>query len=79
MARPDSLGGVLRHTREVPEKELCRKLGATMINLTVDLTAANRVGKERPAAIETFLELMDNPDTYPRADPLQGRTATARV
>lgn len=51
--------------REVPEKDLCRKLGATMINLTVDLTAPNRVGKERPAAIETFLELMDNPETYP--------------
>jgi len=52
-------------TREVPEKELCRKLGATMINLTVDLTAANRVGKERPAAIETFLELMDNRENWP--------------
>jgi protein-tyrosine phosphatase len=52
-------------TREVPEKELCRKLGATMINLTVDLTAANRVGKERPAAIENFLDLMDNHETYP--------------
>ena len=52
-------------TRQVREKELCRKLGATMINLTVDLIAANRVGKERPAAIETFLELMDNPETYP--------------
>jgi tyrosine-protein phosphatase SIW14 len=52
-------------TREVREKELCRALGATMINLTVDVIAANRVGKERPAAIETFLELMDNPETYP--------------
>jgi len=51
--------------REVHEQELCRKLGATMVNLTVDLIAANRVGKERPAAIETFLELMDNPETYP--------------
>jgi len=52
-------------TSAVHEAELCRRLGAQMINLNVDLIAANRVGKDRPAAIATFLELMDNPETYP--------------
>ena len=52
-------------TSAVREAELCRRLGAKMFNLNVDVIPPNRVGKERPAAIETFLELMDNPATYP--------------
>jgi tyrosine-protein phosphatase SIW14 len=52
-------------TSTVREAELCQRLGAKMINLNVDVMAPNRVGKERPAAIWTFLEFMDNPATYP--------------
>jgi tyrosine-protein phosphatase SIW14 len=52
-------------TSAVREAELCQRLGAKMINLNLDVIAANRVGTDRPAAIETFLELMDNPETYP--------------
>ncbi len=52
-------------TTEVREADLCRRLGATMVNLSVDVIPPNRLGKERPAAIATFLELMDHPATYP--------------
>jgi hypothetical protein len=52
-------------TTAVRESEVCTRLGARMIPLTVDLIAPNRVGKERPAAIESFLALMDDPSTYP--------------
>src|SRR5439155_24054941 len=52
-------------TTEVGEAELCARLGARMISLTVDTIAPNRVGKERPAGIDAFLKIMDRPENYP--------------
>jgi tyrosine-protein phosphatase SIW14 len=52
-------------TTAVREAELCQQHGAQMINLSVDVVPPNRVGKQRPAAIDAFLALMDNPATYP--------------
>jgi protein tyrosine/serine phosphatase len=50
----------------VHESQLCQQFGAKMINLTVDLIEPQRLANgEHPAAIKTFRELMDNPDTYP--------------
>ncbi len=52
-------------TTGVREAELCEQLGARMVNLTVDVIAPTRVGKERPLAIDTFRALMDDPANYP--------------
>ena len=53
-------------TRKIHESQLCEKHGAKMVNLTVDLIEPNRLDNgERPAAIKTFLDLMDRDDTYP--------------
>ncbi len=52
-------------TTGVREAELCAKYGARMVNLTVDLVYPSLVGKERPAAIGTFLSIMDDPASYP--------------
>lgn len=53
-------------TKAVHESQLCEKLGAKMINLTVDLIEPYRLASgDRPAAIKTFLDLMDRDDTYP--------------
>ena len=52
-------------TTEIRESELCAALGAKMINLTVDLIEPNQLRDHRPAAIGTFLELMDRPEIYP--------------
>jgi protein tyrosine/serine phosphatase len=51
--------------RTLRESEVCAKAGAKYRFLFVDLVAANRVGQERPATIEQFLALMDDPETYP--------------
>jgi hypothetical protein len=56
-------------TSAVREAEVCERFGAKMINMTVDtlapLDARDPEKNARPAAIATFLELMDRPDTYP--------------
>ena len=53
-------------TADVREAEVCERLGARMISLTVDTLAPIRArNDERPAAIATFLDLMDRPETYP--------------
>ena len=52
-------------TTDVREAEVCEKLGARMISLTVDTLAPIRARKEKPAAIAAFLDLMDRPETYP--------------
>jgi tyrosine-protein phosphatase SIW14 len=49
----------------IREAEVCERHGAKMVNLTVDLIAPNRIRKDRPAAIKTFLERMDDPASYP--------------
>ena len=54
-------------TTEVREAEVCERLGAKMIDLTVDTINPGLVGKDgqRPAAIDAFLALMDRRDIYP--------------
>ena len=53
-------------TTDVREAEVCERLGARMISLTVDTLAPIRArNNERPAAIAAFLDLMDRPETYP--------------
>jgi hypothetical protein len=52
-------------TREVREAEVCERYGARMVSLTVDLIPADQVGRSRPEAIDTFLNLMDDPRNYP--------------
>jgi protein tyrosine/serine phosphatase len=47
------------------ESELCSSLGAKLEFLFVELVPAERVGKERPATIDRFLKIMDNPNSYP--------------
>lgn len=49
----------------VPERDLCLFLGARYVHLAPDLLPRHRVPRERPAAIERFLEIMDNPESYP--------------
>lgn len=49
----------------IREAEVCEQNGAKMVNLTVDLIAPNRLGRDQPAAIKTFLERMDDPASYP--------------
>jgi hypothetical protein len=49
----------------VRESELCGRLGAKMVSLTVDLLPPAQLRTERPAAIDAFLDLMDNPENYP--------------
>jgi hypothetical protein len=49
----------------VKESALCRRLGVRYVHLAPDLLPRPRVPAERPAAIDRFLELMDDPSTYP--------------
>jgi tyrosine-protein phosphatase SIW14 len=52
-------------TTPVRESVLCARLGAKFVSLTVDLLSPDQLREHRPAGIDTFLELMDNPQTYP--------------
>ncbi len=49
----------------VHESELCQSLGARMEFILVDLVSPERVGKDHPATIDRFLQIMDNPANYP--------------
>jgi protein tyrosine/serine phosphatase len=49
----------------VKESELCRRLGVRYVHLPPDLIARRRVPAERPAAIDRFLAVLDDPDAYP--------------
>jgi protein tyrosine/serine phosphatase len=57
------LGYFSRHT--IRESDLCEKLGVRYRVVCLDLLPRNRKPTERPAAIEQFLELMDDPSNYP--------------
>jgi hypothetical protein len=52
-------GGTLK------ESELCRRLGVRYVYLPPDMVPHRLVGSARPAAIDRFLELLDDPETYP--------------
>ena len=52
-------------SQTVKESELCRQLGVRYVFLGPDLVSRKRVPLDRPPAIDRFLALMDDPETYP--------------
>jgi protein tyrosine phosphatase (PTP) superfamily phosphohydrolase (DUF442 family) len=63
-ADPDVLtswlgGGTIRET------ELCAELGVRYVFLPPNLISRRKVPPERPEAIDRFLALLDDPETYP--------------
>jgi hypothetical protein len=51
--------------RTIKESDLCRQLGVRYVFIGPDLVWRKRVGQDRPEAIEKFLSVMDDPDSYP--------------
>jgi hypothetical protein len=49
----------------VRESLLCERLGIRYISLSPDLQPRTTPGGARPAVIDEFLRIMDDPDTYP--------------
>jgi protein tyrosine/serine phosphatase len=49
----------------IKESELCRRLGVHYVYLPPDLIPRSKVPAHRPQAIDTFLNLLDRPGTYP--------------
>jgi protein tyrosine phosphatase (PTP) superfamily phosphohydrolase (DUF442 family) len=49
----------------VKESELCRRLGLRFVFIAPDLVSRRAVPARRPEAIERFLEVMDDPSSYP--------------
>ena len=49
----------------IAESELCRQLGVRFIMLSPDTLPRSEVPEHRPAVIDQFLALMDDPKTYP--------------
>jgi hypothetical protein len=61
---PDiALGYFTRET--IKESEMCRQLGVRYVFLGPDLISRKRLPHDRPPAIDRFLALMDDPETYP--------------
>src|SRR5260370_17386827 len=52
-------------SQTVKESELCRQLGVRYVFLGPDLISRKRLPHDRPPAIDRFLALMDDPQTYP--------------
>jgi hypothetical protein len=52
-------------TRTIAESDLCRKLGVRYVFLPPDLIPHHMPTRERPEAIDRFLDLLDDPNTYP--------------
>jgi protein tyrosine/serine phosphatase len=52
-------------TRTVKETELCRRLGVRYVHLKPGTVSRRRTPQERPAAIDEFLAVMDDPANYP--------------
>jgi tyrosine-protein phosphatase SIW14 len=49
----------------IAESALCKELKVRYVNLVPDLLTPEKLKKQRPAAIDEFLRLMDNPENYP--------------
>jgi protein tyrosine/serine phosphatase len=47
------------------ESQLCKEMNVNYVFLCLDLVDRKKTETDRPAAIEQFLALMDNPDNYP--------------
>jgi tyrosine-protein phosphatase SIW14 len=61
---PD-LDGNYCGTFDEKETELCRRLGVQYVYLPPDLIPRDEVPERRPAAIDRFLAVMDDPANYP--------------
>src|SRR5689334_6655113 len=62
---PDVELGFLPGSGTVKESELCRRLGLRFVFIAPDLVSRREVHARRPEAIERFLEVMDDPESYP--------------
>ncbi|HMF12991.1 MAG TPA: hypothetical protein VKE94_11820, partial [Gemmataceae bacterium] len=51
--------------RTIKESDLCRQLGVRYVFIGPDLVWRSHVGIDRPEAIDRFLAIMDDPDSYP--------------
>jgi len=49
----------------IKESDLCRRLGLQYLFIAPDLISKRAPSEQRPEGIERFLEVMDNPDSYP--------------
>jgi tyrosine-protein phosphatase SIW14 len=49
----------------LPETEVCRQLGLRYVWIPPDLVPRQKSDVQRPAAVDRFLEIMDDPDAYP--------------
>lgn len=49
----------------IKESELCRQWGVNYVYIPPDLLPPDQVPPRRPAAIDRFLKLLDEPSTYP--------------
>jgi tyrosine-protein phosphatase SIW14 len=47
------------------ESEVCRDAGAKYLLLSFDLVPRNQIGLNRPAVLDHFLQVMDDPKNYP--------------
>jgi tyrosine-protein phosphatase SIW14 len=48
-----------------PESQVCKSLGVKLIFLPVEVVNGREFPRKRPATIDAFLKLMDDPETYP--------------
>jgi protein tyrosine phosphatase (PTP) superfamily phosphohydrolase (DUF442 family) len=55
----------LPHGHTVKESQLCQSLGLRFVFIAPDLVSRRLVPQRRPEGIERFLEVMDEPDSYP--------------
>ncbi len=62
---PDVDLGFLPGSGQVKESELCRRLGMRFVFIAPDLVPRREFPARRPEAIERFLEVMDDPASYP--------------
>jgi len=51
--------------RTTPESEVCKKLGANLVFLSVELVNGREFPQKQPPTIDAFLKLMDDSATYP--------------
>jgi hypothetical protein len=49
----------------IPESQLCKEMNVNYVFICLDTLDRKQAETGRPAAIEQFLTLMDNPDNYP--------------
>ncbi len=62
---PDVDLGFLPGSGTVKESELCRQLDLRFVFIAPDLVSRRQVPGRRPEAIERFLDVMDDPASYP--------------